>query len=163
VGACYNIQYNKLIPKIKMQELVKIDPEALEVANTYLQTNDMRETASRLGVPLDQIEGILSTRVVKKYVDTVFLEVGYNNRHKLQAAMDEIIDKKLEELEETELGSTKDIAELLAMKHKMRMDELKLLNEIHKAEIAKEARAETKNVQINNYGENYASLLDKLL
>lgn len=139
-------------------ELVKIEPEGLEVANTYLQTMDMKETARELGISLDTVEGILANKAVRSYVDTVFLEVGYNNRYKLHDAMDSIIDKKFEELDETDMASTKDIAELLMMKHKMRMDELAAMAKLNPA-----VADNTKNIQVNNYGENYGQLMEKLL
>jgi len=81
--------------------------------------------------------------------------------------MDNLIAMKLEEMVETGLGSTKDIADLLQMQHKMRMDELKAMADLEKAREGT-IRKQT-NVQINTtgpspYGEgNYGELLGKLL
>lgn len=141
-----------------MQELAKIEPETLTVANVYLQTMDMHATAEELSLPLDTVQSILAKRDVKKYVGDVFLQVGYNNRYKLQAVMDDIIDRKLEELEETELGSTRDIAQLIKMKHDMRMQELKAMQELEEKVVVQN------NTQINQqYGNNYSDLMGKLL
>ena len=102
---------------------------------------------------------------MKKYVDTVFLDVGYRNRFKLAATLDEIIEKKLEELDEADMTSNKDIAELLQLAHKMRVDEMKIQTDAAKAEQSN-IKHQT-NVQINDnstFGEgNYGELMKKLL
>lgn len=137
--------------------LVKIEPEHLEVANTYLECMDLRTTASILQVPLDVIESIVNKREVQKYINSVFMEHGYNNRYKLHDALDNIIDKKLEELEETELTSSKDIADLLYMKHKMKMEELALMIKADGPKLP----VVQHNTQ-NNYGSNYQDLMKAL-
>ena len=146
-------------------EDAKISPEGLEIANTYLKTTSVKETALTLGVPEDQVSRYLNQREVKKYVDTVFLDVGYRNRFRLADALDDIIEKKLEELDEADMTSNKDIADLLQMAHKMRMDEMKVQTDQQKAEQAN-IKNQT-NVQINDnssFGEgNYGELMKKLL
>jgi len=153
-----------------MQNLAKIEeaqisPEGLEIANTYLKTTSVRETALKLKVTEDSVSKYLNQREVKKYVDTVFLDLGYRNRFKLAATLDEIIERKLEELDEAEMTSNKDIADLLQMAHKMRMDEVKAVADQTKAESAT-VKNQT-NVQINDnstFGEgNYGELMKKLL
>jgi hypothetical protein len=83
----------------------------------------------------------------------------------LAATLDNIIEQKLEELDETEMTSNKDIADLLQMAHKMRMDEIKATADQTKAEQAI-VKNQT-NVQINDnssFGEgNYGELMKKLL
>ena len=103
-----------------------ISPEGLEIANTYLKTTSVADTALSLGLPEDKVSRYLGQREVKKYVDTVFLDVGYRNRFKLAGALDNIIERKLEELDEADMTSNKDIADLLQMAHKIRMDKSKL-------------------------------------
>jgi len=146
-------------------EDAQISPEGLEIANTYLKTTSVKDTALELGVPEDQVSRYLGQREVKKYVDTVFLDVGYRNRFRLANKLDEIIDKKLEELDEADMTSNKDIADLLQMAHKMRMDEMKVQTDQQKAEQAT-IKNQT-NVQINDnssFGEgNYGELMKKLL
>jgi predicted transcriptional regulator len=139
-----------------------ISPEGLEIANTYLKTTSVNDTARSLGIPRDQVSRYLNQREVKKYVDTVFLDVGYRNRFRLANTLDTIIEKKLEELEEAEMTSNKDIADLLLMVHKIRMDEIKIQTDQDKTVIKNQT-----NVQINdnsNFGEgNYGELMKKLL
>ena len=142
-----------------------ISPEGLEIANTYLKTTSVSGTAKSLGIPEDQVSRYLNQREVKKYVDTVFLDVGYRNRFKLASTLDTIIEKKLEELEEADMTSNKDIADLLQMAHKMRIDEMKSQTDAAKAEQAN-IKNQT-NVQINDnssFGEgNYGELMKRLL
>ena len=76
-----------------------------------------------------------------------------------------MIDKKLEEADETEIYTNKDMADLLALAHKMRMEEMKAQTELEKA------RAGTIKNQVNiqdnsgvPFGQgNYGQLLKKLL
>jgi vacuolar-type H+-ATPase subunit H len=146
-------------------EDAQISPEGLEIANTYLKTTSVSDTAAELGIPEDQVSRYLGQREVKKYVDTVFLDVGYRNRFKLASALDDIIERKLEELDEADMTSNKDIADLLQMAHKMRMDEMKTQTDAAKAE--QTSIKNQTNVQINDnssFGEgNYGELMKKLL
>jgi 16S rRNA G966 N2-methylase RsmD len=144
--------------------VTKIAPEALAVAEKYLASMNIQETALALQISEEEVTSYLSKREVKRYVDTVFLDVGYRNRFKLAATLDGIIDQKLEELDESEMGSNKDIADLLALAHKMRMDEIKAQTELVKAEQS-QVKTQT-NVQINEtpFGTgNYGELMQKLL
>jgi len=144
--------------------VTKIAPEALAVAEKYLASMNIQETARALQISEEEVTSYLSKREVKRYVDTVFLDVGYRNRFKLAATLDGIIDQKLEELDESEMGSNKDIADLLALAHKMRMDEIKAQTELVKAEQS-QVKTQT-NVQINEtpFGTgNYGELMQKLL
>ena len=76
-----------------------------------------------------------------------------------------MIEKKLEEADETEIYTNKDMADLLQLAHKMRMDEMKAQTELEKA------RAGTIKNQVNiqdnsgvPFGQgNYGQLLKKLL
>jgi len=71
----------------------------------------------------------------------------------------------LEELDEADMTSNKDIADLLQMAHKMRMDEMKTQTDAAKAE--QTSIKNQTNVQINDnssFGEgNYGELMKKLL
>lgn len=135
----------------------RISMEALEICKHYLETWSMEKTSEATGIPIPEIEEILSKKEVKRYIDNIFLEQGYLNRFKINAAFEEVIKIKLEEMKESEMGSSKDIADLLFMMHKMRMDELK-----HQTEAEKNGPTSQKNVQINNYGDNYSALINAL-
>ena len=145
-------------------ETVKISPEALEVANCYLQLQDARAVASELDLDPELVTNYLQRREVKSYIDSVFFDSGYNNRFLMRRAMDALIKQKFQELEESGTGSTKDIADLLQMSHKMSMD---LLDREIALEKARSATAPQKqvNVQINEGldGSKYSQLVQKLI
>lgn len=155
-----------MVPTTTPAETLRISPEALEVANAYLQNPNIKEVADTLDVPTDIVTDILGRREVKAYIDSVFLNIGFNNRFTMRKAMDAIIRKKFQELEESETGSTKDIAELLELSHKMTMQELD--RQIKLEEVRNKAPAAIKNqtnIQINDAGggSNYANLMERLL
>lgn len=147
-----------------VNDSVTIAPEALEVANCYLQTNSVRETAEILGLPMNEVSTYLNKREVKAYIDTVFLDVGYRNKAKLATVLDKLIDDKLEEMKENETTTTKDIVDLLQMAHKMRMDEINAQSKLLEAQNKADSIKHQTNIQINEAGgSNYGSLLETLL
>lgn len=143
--------------------LVPISPEGLEIAKVYLETQDISRTATKLGIDQLQVAQYLEKPEVKNYVDQVYLNAGYRNRFKLAEIMDQIVERKLTELNEAEVGSSKDILEILQFAHKMRMDELAAQTKLEAAR-ASQVKSQT-NIQINSpYGDsNYGRLLDQLL
>lgn len=147
------------------KELTTISPEGLEVANCYLQFGNIRAVSEYLQVSEDKIVASLNKREVKTYIDTVYLDMGYRNKNNIAVVLDEMITSKLQEAQESGVYSSKDLADLLQMAHKMRMDELKLQADTLKAE-STNIRNQT-NVQINEgipFGQgNYGKLMDKLL
>jgi hypothetical protein len=145
-------------------ETVRISPEALEVANAYLQLNDARAVAQELDLDPETVANILARREVKTYIDSVFFDSGYNNRFLMRRAMDALIKQKFSELEESQTGSTKDIAELLQMSHKMSMDLLDREIALAKAQQSTAPQKQV-NVQINEGldGSKYSQLVQKLI
>jgi len=94
------------------------------------------------------------------------LDMGYRNKNNIATVLDEMIQSKLEEAQETGVYSSKDLADLLQMAHKMRMDEIKAQADLLKVE-STNIRNQT-NVQINDtalpFGQgNYGKLMEKLL
>tara|TARA_Y100001972_G_scaffold47275_2_gene58311 strand:+ start:1200 stop:1661 length:462 start_codon:yes stop_codon:yes gene_type:complete len=147
------------------KELTTISPEGLEVANSYLQFGNIRGVCDHLQVAENKVVDILNKREVKKYIDTVYLDMGYRNKNNIGTVLDEMIASKLEEAQETGVYSSKDLADLLQMAHKMRMDEIKAQADLAKAE-SSNIKNQT-NVQINEgvpFGQgNYGKLMEKLL
>ena len=147
------------------KEVTTISPEGLEIANSYLQFGNIRGVCQHLQVSEDRVVEALNKREVKKYIDTVYLDMGFRNKNNIATALDEIIASKLEEAQETGMYSNKDLADLLQMAHKMRMDEIKAQADAEKA--TTNIRTQN-NVQINDgslpFGQgNYGKLMDKLL
>lgn len=152
------------LPTTSPAQALIISPEALEIANTYLQNQNIQKTASDLGISADMITEVLDRREVRAYIDNVFLDTGFNNRFLLREVMDTIIRKKLQELDEAEIGSGKDIADLLALSHKMSMDVLD--RQIQLEKLRQPTIKTQTNVQINDVGGDgtkYGALLQKLL
>ena len=145
-------------------ETVRIAPEALEVANCYLQLNDPRKVADELDLDVETVTDLLKRREVKAYIDSVFFDSGYNNRFLMRRAMDALIKQKFQELEESQTGSTKDIAELLQMSHKMSMDLMDREIALEKARTQTGPQKQV-NVQINEGldGSKYSQLVQKLI
>jgi hypothetical protein len=145
------------------KEIVKISPEGVEIANAYLEMGNIAGVCSMLAVSRDKVVSLLNTREVKKYIDTVYLDTGYRNRTNIGGLLDHMIKSKLEEAEESGVYSSKDLADLLQMAHKMRIEEIKLQQAGDKEETIKNQT----NVQINEalpFGQgNYGKLLEKLV
>ena len=143
----------------------KMSPEGLEIANSYLEHGSIPAVASKLRVSQNEVTEILNKREIKQYIDTVYLDTGYRNRFKLSETLDMLIEKKLEESEETQIYTNKDMADLIQMAHKMRMEEIKAQTEMEKA------KAQTVKTQVNiqdnsgtPFGQgNYGELIKKLM
>ena len=127
VSFCYNSHMSK------NQISTRISPEGLEIANAYLELGSIPAVCSRLKIKEGKVSEYLNKREVKAYVDQVYLDSGYRNRFKLAEVLDTLIDAKLEEAEESQVFTNKDLADLVAMSHKIRMDEIKAQTELEKA------------------------------
>jgi hypothetical protein len=138
------ISYNTTM---KNQIAVKMSPEGLEVANTYLQLGSVSEVCTALALDENTVSEYLNKREIKQYIDQVYLDTGYRNRFKLASTLDTIIEEKLSEAEESQMYTNKDVADLLQMAHKMRMDEIKAMAEMEKAKTA--PIKQQANIQIN--------------
>ena len=149
---------------MKNEIATKMSPEGLEIANAYLEYGNIQETATALAVDENTISEWLGKREVKAYIDSVYLDTGYRNRFKIGNILEEVIEQKLKEAEESEVFTNKDLVDLLQMAHKIRMDEMKAQAEMEKA---KASSIKTQNnVQINaeGFGQgNYGELMKKLL
>jgi len=147
------------------KELTVISPEGLEVANSYLQFGNIKAVCESLQVTENTVVETLNKREVKKYIDTVYLDLGYRNRQNIATVMDEMIQSKLDEAQETGMYSSKDLADLLQQAHKMRMDEIKAQADLEK--LNQTNIKSMTNVQINEgipFGQgNYGKLMEKLL
>lgn len=139
-----------------MSEITKVSPEMFDVANAFLTYGSVEDTAEQLDIPRHEVAKIIQTPEVRRYLDGVYLDQGYRNRDKLGRLMDKIIESKLEEAEESGVYTSKDLLEILALQHKMRMEEIKATKEA--SSIPGVA------VQVNNqFGDsNYGKLMEKL-
>lgn len=134
--------------------LTRISPEGFDIANAYLEHGTVQETANALQIPQHEVVATLNQREIKTYLDGVYMDLGYRNKNKLGAIMDKMIESKLEEAEETGIYTSKDLAELIAMQHKMRMDEIK----------AEQKVDQSNTVNIAQFGDgNYGKLMERLM
>ena len=144
-------------------ETIKISPEALEIANCYLQVQDAKKVAYELDLDQELVVTTLARREVRGYIDQVFFDTGYNNKFLMRRAMDALIQQKFQELEEPGVGSSKDIAELLSLSHKMSMDLLDREIQLEKLRNTGGPQKQV-NVQINESdGSKYGQLIHKLI
>ena len=153
---------NNIVPTNTPAETLRISPEGLKVANAYLQLQDLQKVATELDMPVDMVTTMLAKREVKTYIDNVFMNVGFNNQFKLRSAMDALIGQKFQVLEEAGVGSGKDIADLLALSHKMTIETLD--RQIALEKLKSESVKNQVNVQVNEFGSGaYGNLMEKLL
>lgn len=140
-------------------ELTVISPEGLEIAEAYLRNNsDSQKAADSLNLPLEEVIRYMNKREVKDYVDQLYFESGFRNRDRFAAVMDEVISLKLEEMDETGMGSSKDILEIMKEAHAMKMRELDMQIKLLAAE-----KGNGPAIQVNNNTQNnYNSLLEKI-
>lgn len=142
------------------EEKWKISPEMDEIITSYLQTASIMETARNLGIPKEKVSYYLSKPEAKRLVDTVMLEQTYLSRHNLQRILSDIMEEKLEEMRESEMTTSKDILDVIALAHKMNSDNAKITAENEKVN----PPTNQTNVQINaGMGDNYENLLHKLM
>lgn len=157
------------LPTSTPAEALAISPESLEVANCYLQNPNIDEVCQSLDMPRDVIASILDKREVKAYIDSVFFNTGFNNKFQMRGLMDTIIKKKLQELDEAEISTSKDITEILALSHKMTMEHMAAEIALEKLRAANAPKVQT-NIQINENttnnalgGTKYGDLITQLL
>lgn len=111
---------DKLLPDV-------IAPEGLQIAEAYLMLQgDSKKVAHELSLPIDVVDAQLKNPDVKGYINRQYNEMGFRNKFKVDAILDHVINKKLEEMEDTELGSSYDIMDILKMQQKMQNDRMKL-------------------------------------
>ena len=143
----------------------RISPEGIEIANSYLEAGDVDSVSRELAIPKDEVVDYLNKREVKKYIDSVYLDAGYRNKFKLASVLDAMIEKKLQEAEESDMYTSKDLADLVLMAHKMRMDEVKAQTEMEK--VSSSSIKTQNNVLIQGEGAfgqgNYGALIEKLI
>lgn len=153
----------KNLPTHTAAEVLDIAPENLEVANCYLTQPDVTKVAESLDISVELVTQILAKREVRSYIDNVFYNTGFNNRFKLRGLMDALIEKKLKDLDESEMGSSKDITEIIALSHKLTMD---TMNAEIKLESLRSNNIKTQNnimINENPGGSKYSSLIERLM
>ena len=146
-----------------------------ELNDAFNESEKIESTAKEVENRIKSIDGAAQYMPKRAYGTPVngaamsmTLKYLINSKDRQLAAYLNIADgtfRKMEEAEESEIYTNKDLADLLQMAHKMRMDEIKAQAELEKAQ-ATNVKSQT-NVQINEglpFGQgNYGKLMDKLL
>lgn len=152
---------DKLLPDI-------IAPESLQIAEAYLTCGgDTKLVAREMNLPVAEVDAQLKKREVKEYVNRIFYEQGFRNRHRIFGVLDQLMNMKLEEIQETGVGTSLDAVELIKVIHKMKMDEMKAETELLKAKGGAQGITQQTNIQNNFNGpggddENYMALMARL-
>ena len=146
----------------------EMSPEGMRVVEAYLDCgSDITQVGDYLGMPQETVMSIYNRPEVKHYITTLFMESGFRNRDKFFGVMDEIVKKKLEDLEESELGSDADILEIMKVYHKMKMDEMAMQIKLLEAQTKVRTPTTQTNIQ-NNFNlpgsddGNYMALMNRL-
>lgn len=144
-----------------------MSPEGMDVIEAYLQCgSDVPSAARSLGMSEITFRDIMNRSEVKNYLNDIFMESGFRNRDRLFGVLDEVIKRKLEELEETGMGSDQDIMDILWKAHKMKMEEMKMMVELEKVKAAARTPANQTNIQNNIIAgagdQNYMDLITSL-
>ncbi|ASM62958.1 terminase small subunit [Escherichia phage OSYSP] len=144
-----------------------MSPEGMDVIEAYLQCgSDVPSAARSLGMSEIAFRDIMNRSEVKNYLNDIFMESGFRNRDRLFGVLDEVIKRKLEELEETGMGSDQDIMNILWKAHKMKMEEMKMMVELEKVKAAARTPANQTNIQNNIIAgagdQNYMDLITSL-
>lgn len=102
-----------------------MQPEYLRVANSYIEHLDKERCARDVGLDVFVVREILDKKEVKEYIRDALGDMGYSNNYKLHKLVDRMIESKLQEAEETGILTTKDLLEVVKLKHSMGIEERK--------------------------------------
>lgn len=140
-----------------------LQPEAIVVVEQYLRFNrDIDLVAAELNTTPTVIGDILNKREVRGYLDHLFMESGFRNREKFFDVLDNLLDAKIAELDEAQMGSSMDIMDIMKIYHGMKIKELELSIKLQELQSAKQSAGTINNVQINN-SSGYDKLLDRII
>lgn len=133
-----------------MTELITLDD--ITIADAYLNCGDTRETAFNLGISVAELQAVLTRSEVTDYINIVYKEQTATSMNRMSSLMDDIINAKRSDGIYTE----KDLADLVALQHKMLMDNRSMALKEQKAN-------QITNTQINiNTTPQYTTLLSKI-
>lgn len=150
------------LPMIAPAEAVRINPENLQIANAYLELSDIAKVAEALDIPADIVAQTLDKREVRHYINQMYFNAGFNNRNRLSALMHTIIERKLKEMDEADVGSGKDIIDIIAMLQKINKDFMEHDLAMEKARGSSSVTNQT-NIQINDSKSNHDSLIERII
>lgn len=141
-----------------MTQELTVAAEDQEIIETYLTYGDTKLTAQQLNTTPYEVTKVLNKQPVREYLTSLYMEAGFRNRDRIADVMDTIIDKKLEEMNEAEVSSSKDIVDILYTMHKIKMEEMQMVEKLNRQNVTQN------NKQNNIYlGDNYKALMEKIV
>ncbi len=151
----------------ELVEITNMSPEGLEIANAYLMCgSDTQKAAEELDLPANIVHQWLKKPEIRGYIDSLYFESGFRNRNKIGAVMDALIAGKLEEMDETGMGTAMDIADLIKLQSSMKMKEMEMQIKLMEAETKAKTTPIINQTNVQNNisgGDNYDALLEKIL
>lgn len=145
----------------------QMSPESMKVIEAYLNCgNDIKAAARMLGMPEETVVAIYKRPEVRTYINTLFMESGFRNRDKFFGIMDHVLTLKMEELEESGMGSSADILDILKAMHSMKMKEMEMEIKLLTAQNAKPQVQNNTQVNVNLPGSDdpaYRTLMENLM
>lgn len=142
-------------PECQALQLAPEDEKALEL---YVACHDAEEVARKTGRTRTQIVALVNSPVAKQLQATLAQEQAVKVNSRMGALLDQVINMKLDEMQESEMGSEKDIADLITTRYKMEIELLKAQTAANKVN----GPAKQNNIQINNNGSG-DPMLDALM
>ena len=130
-------------------EAPEIDPVLLGIANRHIEGASIPDIAEQFNISEDRVAQVLDRREVKQYVDKVYLSQGFLNRFKRIQLINQVIDKKIQDVALGEEYTKKDLLEWL-----------RLLQDMDKT-ARPQQKGPTVAVQVNNYDSLMRDLMEK--
>jgi hypothetical protein len=130
-------------------EAPEIDPVLLGIANRHIEGDTIQNIATQFNISEDRVAQVLDRREVKQYVDQVYLSQGFLNRFKRIQLINQVIEKKIQDVALGEEYTKKDLLEWL-----------RLLQDMDKS-ARPQQKGPTVAVQVNNYDSLMQDLMEK--
>lgn len=142
-----------------------MSPEGMLAIEAYLSNNnDIGKAAMSVGMAEPQFRELMRKPEIRNYLNEIFMESGFRNKDKFFGILDTVLTLKMEELEETGMGSGMDIMEILKIMHKMKMDEMKMQIELEKARSGSKPVNQTNNqINIGAGSNEYTDLISRIM
>lgn len=142
-------------------------PEGLELAESYLTHGNATAVSEELGIPIEIVAKELQKPEIRTYINQVFLESGFRNRDRFFGLLDQMLNQKIMEAEETGVVSDEDLLTVLEKVHNMKMKEMAMeikMMEVQAKIAGAKAPVQQTNIQ-NNFGgsEGMNTLMDQLI
>lgn len=143
-----------------------MSPEGMEIIDAYVMNgSDVAMTARFLDISEVDCRMMLQKPEVKNYLNILFMESGFRNKEKLFGVLDDIIQRKVDDMnKDPTLGSEQDIMDILWKAHKMKMEEMKMMIQLEEAKSknAPNQHNTQNNIILGSNDVNYVDLIESI-